>query len=112
MPFYVSNLGRIIWCEEPFAVDIKDGIFTFEANSEIKVLNGGATLREGFLFARKHLFPTDNRVLNRDFFKTVQYNTWIECLYHPTQRHVLKYAHDIIENGFVLKKHRVLYNEE
>lgn len=100
MPFYVSNLGRIIWCEEPFAVEIKDGIFTFEANSEIKVLNGGATLREGFLFARKHLFPTDKRVLNRDFFKTVQYNTWIECLYHPTQSHVLKYAHDIIENGF------------
>lgn len=73
MPFYISNLGRIIWREEPFAVETKDGTFTFEANSEIKVLNGGCTLREGFLFARKHLFPTDKRVLNRDFFKTVQY---------------------------------------
>ncbi len=99
MPFYVSDQGRVIWSEAPFAVTMENGVFTFEGE-EVTLETGGDTLREGFLYARKNHFPIDGRKLNRDFFKTVQYNTWIECLYHPTQEKVLRYAEAILENGF------------
>ncbi len=100
MPLFISNLGRVIWSEDAFKVVFKDGQITLEGDEEIQLLEGGTTLKEAFLYARENFFPTDGRVLNREFFKTVQYNTWIECLYDPTQEHVLRYAHAIIDNGF------------
>lgn len=100
MPLFISNLGRIIWSEDAFEVDFKNGEITLEGDEEIILIEGGNTLKDAFLYARQKFFPTDGRVLNREFFKTVQYNTWIECLYDPTQEHVLRYAHAIIDNGF------------
>lgn len=100
MPFFVSNFGRIIYTDSLFKVEISGGFITVESGSEIHFLKEGNTLREGFVAARKKYFPLHGKRLNRDFFKTVQYNTWIECLYHPTQSHVLKYAHSIVDHGF------------
>ena len=40
------------------------------------------------------------KTLPREFFKTAQFNTWVEFTYNPTQEGVLKYAHSIIDNGF------------
>lgn len=100
MPLYVSNMGRAIWSEKPFSFKIANGEFNLESDGEFSLEEYGSTLKDAFTGARGKHFPIDERVLNRDFFKTVQYNTWIECLYDPTQEHVLKYAHDIIDNGF------------
>ena len=100
MPFFVSNFGRVIWTDSLFKMDISHGAITIDSKSEILLTKEGETLKEGFVNARKKYFPIDGRRLNRDFFKTVQYNTWIECLYHPTQQHVLEYAHSIIDHGF------------
>lgn len=100
MPLFISNMGRVIWSEDAFSVEIRDGVISLEGDEEIVLCKGGSTLKEAFLYARQNFFPIDGRVLNRDFFKTVQYNTWIECLYDPTQEHVLRYAHAIIDNGF------------
>ena len=100
MPFFVSNFGRVIFTDSLFKFEISDGAITIESGREIHLFKEGNTLKEGFIAARRKYFPIDGRVLNRDFFKTVQYNTWIECLYHPTQSHVLEYAHSIIDHGF------------
>ncbi len=99
MPFMASNLGRIIWSDLPFKYTITNGEIIIDGE-EIILEKGGENLREAFVYARRKYFPIDKRKLNREFFKTVQYNTWIECLYHPTQEHVLRYAHSIIDNGF------------
>ncbi len=99
MPFYVSSLGRVIWSDSPFKVEISNGKFTLEGK-DIILEKLGDNLKEAFIAARKKYFPIDGRHLVRDFFTTPQYNTWIECLYDPTEEHVLKYARDIIDNGF------------
>lgn len=100
MPLYMSNRGRVIWSDSPFAYEIKNGEFVLEGEGEFCLEQFGTTLREAHTGARAKFFPLKKRRLNRDFFKTVQYNTWIECLYNQTQEHILRYAHAIIDNGF------------
>ncbi len=100
MPLYLSNQGRVIWSDAPFAYEIKNGEFLLDGDGPFYLEQFGTTLREAHLGARAKFFPLKKRTLNRDFFKTVQYNTWIECLYNQTQEHILRYAHAIIDNGF------------
>ena len=100
MPFLVSSKGRVIWSDDVFSFSVKNGEISAEGPCKIVVETLGCDLPTAFRAARKKYFPINGRKLNRDFFKTAQYNTWIECLYHPTQEHVLKYAQQIIDNGF------------
>ena len=60
----------------------------------------GATLREAYIGALKKHFPVSGDELPEEFFTKPQYNTWMQYTYNPTQEGVLKYAHDIISNGF------------
>ncbi len=99
MPFYVSSLGRAIFSENPFRIEIKDGVIALEGE-DIVCEQLGHDLRAGFTAARNRYFPIDCRRLVKEFFTIPQYNTWIECLYDPTQEHVMAYAHKIIDNGF------------
>ena len=100
MPLYISNHGRVIWSETPFGYSIKNGELVLDGEGSFYLEKFGNTLREAHLGARAKFFPLKKRKLNRDFFKTVQYNTWIECLYNQTQEHILRYAHAIVDNGF------------
>ena len=99
MPLYLSNKGRCIWSENPFKVEIKDKSFVFEGEG-VELYNGGSTLKEAYLSAMKAHFPFSEKTLPEVFFKTAQYNTLIEFTYNPTQENVIKYADEIIENGF------------
>ncbi len=67
---FLSNFGRIIWCEEPFSITFNGGtIECFDAENII-VEVGGKTLREGYLTAMKKYFPFEKNVsIPRDFVK-------------------------------------------
>lgn len=99
MPLFLSNKGRYIWSENPFKVEIVDGGFCFEGEA-VEIYNGGSNLKEAYTSAMKAHFSFTGKQLPDVFFKTAQYNTWIEFTYNPTQEKVIKYAEEIIENGF------------
>lgn len=99
MPLYLSTKGRYFYSETPFAVEIKDGKISFEGG-DIKEYKAGDCLRDAYLSAMKSHFPFDGRKLPAQFFRTAQYNTWMEYTYDPTEEKVLRYAEAIIENGF------------
>ncbi len=100
MPMLLSNMGRYIWSEDPFSIEVKNGVITIIGGDSITVENAGATLKDAYLGAMKRFFPFDGKHLPEKFFTTAQYNTWMEFTYHPTQEGVLNYARAIVENGF------------
>ncbi|MBO5904419.1 MAG: glycoside hydrolase, partial [Clostridia bacterium] len=98
-PIMVSSKGRYFWSEKPFEVKVKDGM--------IDVIGEGGRLYEGFdnlrgayLAACEAHFPFDGRLPDRDFFTTPQYNTWIELGIEQFQDRIIKYAEEIVANGF------------
>lgn len=95
---FLSNKGRYIWSEDLFDLRIENGIFYIEGG-QVELVEAGNTLKDAYLAAMKTHFPFDGKELPREFFKTAQYNTWMEFTYHPTQDGVLRYAHDILEHG-------------
>lgn len=99
MPLFLSNLGRLIWSEEPFRVDVENGCFHMEGEN-ITLEKPGNTLREVYTSAQKKYFPCDGKRLPETFFKTAQYNTWMEFTYYPTQEGVLDYAEKWLAHGY------------
>ena len=105
MPLFVSTEGRYIWTNKSFKVWIENGELCFDGDGDFTLHNAGTSLRDAYLDAMERYFPfeasrKENKTLPREFFKTAQFNTWIEFNYHPTQKSVLEYAHAIIDNGF------------
>lgn len=99
MPLYVSSKGRCIWSENPFAVEIVDGAFVMEG-ADIELVQAGETLRDAYLSAMRAHFPCDRRALPDEFFRTAQYNTWMEFTYRPTQEGVLAFARGYVAHGY------------
>lgn len=99
MPLLLSNMGRYIWSDNPFKLDIHDGIIEIEGEDVI-MCEAGSCLKDAYLAAMKAHFPFDGRKLPDYFFSTAQYNSWMEFTYNPTQEGILAYAHSIVDNGF------------
>lgn len=99
MPLYLSSHGRYIWSEEPFAVDIKNGVFHMEGEN-ISMIKAGNCLKEAYMAAQAAHFPPNGEPLEEAFFKLPQYNTWMQFIYTPTQESVLDYAQAILDHGF------------
>jgi len=99
MPLYLSTNGRYFYSETPFAVTIENDEITFEGGN-VKEYQAGNCLKDAYLAAMKAHFPFDGRALPEEFFRTAQYNTWMEYTYDPTEEKVLAYAEAIIQNGF------------
>ncbi len=99
MPLFVSNKGRYIWSDNPFNVNIKDGVIILDGEDVI-VEQAGSTLKDAYMAAMTKHFPFDGVHLQEKFFTTAQYNTWMEFTYTPTQEGTLEYAKSIVENGF------------
>lgn len=100
MPLLLSNCGRYIWCEDPFAFSFQNGVITAEADTEVTLTAAGNTLRDAYHAAMAAHFPFDGRKLPDVFFETAQYNGWMQFMYEPTQEGTLEYARGIIQNGF------------
>lgn len=101
MPLYMSSKGRYIWIDDVFKIEFKNGKITIESEGKITLENAGKTLKDAYIAAMNKHFPFEGESLPEEFFRTAQYNTWMEFTYDPTQEGVLKYAHSIIDNGFV-----------
>ena len=100
MPFFLSTMGRYIWCEEPMKVKISDGEISLSADAEIILWEEGKCIKDAYLDASRRYFPFSGKVPPLKFFESAQYNTWMELDYHQNQADILKYAHGIVDNGY------------
>lgn len=100
-PLLLSNQGDVIWSEEPFAFQIKNSeVVILESKGEVIRKIAGKTLKSAYLFASQNYFPPQGKLPDELLFSSPQYNTWIELMYNQNQTDILKYAHDLINNGF------------
>lgn len=99
MPLFISNQGRCIWSENPFKVDVSGGRFVMEGE-DITMESFGSTLRDAYTGAQRKYFPCDGKELPDTFFRTAQYNTWMEFTYYPTQEGVLAFAQGWLDHGY------------
>lgn len=100
MPLWLSTKGRYVYGKKALDVTFQSGSMTVESDGEAELFQGGSCLREAYLSAMRRHFPFKGKALNQDFFRSVQYNTWMEYQYHPTQKGVLSYAKEIVSHGF------------
>lgn len=99
-PLLLSNLGRYIWSEEPFAFSINEGTVTINHEQKIKLEGGHITLQGAYEHACMNHFPPSGDTPDKLAFLAPQYCTWVEMFYEPTQDKLLNYARSIIEHGF------------
>lgn len=99
MPMFLSSQGRCIWSDDPFKITIKNGEIIIEGK-DVTLEVFGSTLRDAYIGAMKKHFPFNENSLPEEFFKTPQYNTWMQLTYFQSQDGVLEYARDILKNGF------------
>ncbi len=100
-PLLISNKGRYVWSDEPFAFEFKEGVLIISSNLEkVMPVSSGTTLRDAYKGAMNKHFPASGKTPNPLMFKMPQYNTWIELGNDQTQAAILKYADDVLKNGF------------
>ena len=101
VPFFLSSKGRYIWSDDSFKISFDKGKITACGRSPIELEIGGKTLRDAYIAARDKHFPFEKDMkVASEFFEKVQFNTWMEFITDQTEENILKYAHEIIENGY------------
>jgi alpha-glucosidase (family GH31 glycosyl hydrolase) len=99
-PLLVSNKGRYIWSEEPFAFSFTaEHLAISKSRSEVIMAEGFSSLREAFREAAAKHFPAKGAYPDELLFTAPQYNLWIELLYEPTQAKVLDYAKAVLDQS-------------
>lgn len=100
-PLLLSSLGRYIWSNQPFKFSISKEELLISGNLDsVSMHNTGKTLADAFRAASRAQFKAGGLMPDSLLFTSPQYNTWIELVYNQNQTDILKYAHDIIDNGF------------
>jgi len=100
-PLLISNLGRYVWSNEPFGFELKEGNLTLYSDVEkLDAVLAGKTLRDAYLAAKDKYFPASGKTPNPLMFKMPQYNTWIELGNNQNQKDIIKYADNVLKNGF------------
>ncbi|MFC4098418.1 glycoside hydrolase family 31 protein [Paenibacillus xanthanilyticus] len=99
-PLLLSNLGRYVWSEEPFAFSVEDGTLTVDHAQALVIEEGHGSLQGAYRHACQTYFPPSGVTPDKLAFTAPQYCTWVEMFYEPTQEKLLHYARSIIDNGF------------
>lgn len=100
-PLLLSTKGRYLWSNSPFAFKVGDSSIEISRLGDSLVTgSSGNTLAGAFRSASKRFFPPAGGSPDALLFEQPQYNTWIELVYNQNQDDILKYAKDIIANGF------------
>ena len=100
-PLLLSTQGRYIWSDQPFEFTIRGNqLIIDKALDSVSVVKAGNTLADAFKAASKSKFAASGQMPDSLLFARPQYNTWIELVYNQNQADILKYAHQIIDNGF------------
>jgi len=100
-PLLISNQGRYVWSQEPFAFSFSGR--TLKVTSDhgpIEVGRSGSTLREAFAYVSRTFFPSNGKIPDELLFVRPQYNTWIELIYDQREDRIRRYARDIIDHEF------------
>ena len=101
VPLFLSSKGRYVWCENPFAFQVKNDTLVIISDYEkAEVVPAGRNLKEAYLAAAKKHFPATGTIPEKIFFSQPQYNTWIELMYNQNQQDILNYAYKVLDNGF------------
>ena len=96
----LTTKGRFIYSKLPLNVEFKSSSFDVESEENIEFKKVGGSLKEAYQYVAKNIFRHTNKIVDLGIFIKPQYNTWIEMPYECTQEKVLKYAHEILDNGF------------
>lgn len=100
-PMLISSNGHLIWSEKPFVISVKNGTLKVTSKTaSLEFTKPGNNLKEAFQYAVKNYFPPQGKLPDELLFSKPQYNTWIELIYDQNQKDIMKYAHQIIDNGF------------
>lgn len=99
-PLLISNKGRYVWSEEPFAFQIDQACVRIQKGTDLITFEEGyESLSGAYKHASHSYFPPTPTIPEQLLFTAPQYNLWIELLYEPTQDKVLQYAQDVLANG-------------
>ncbi|MHA6480416.1 glycoside hydrolase family 31 protein [Paenibacillus sp. strain BS8-2] len=98
-PLLLSNKGRYIWSEEPFAFSFREDSLTIDHNEKLSIQEGHESLQGAYRHACASHFPPSGVTPDKVAFTAPQYCTWVEMFYEATQEKLLNYARSIIENG-------------
>lgn len=100
-PLLMSNKGRYVWSDEPFAFEFSGGnLILYSKYEKISPVCAGNCLRDSYLGAMREHFPPTSKTPDPLMFKIPQYNTWIELGKNQNQKGILDYAYKIKENDF------------
>ena len=100
-PLLLSNKGRWVWCERPFAFQFLDGKLSVEADrADARVETGktGETLRSAYLHCSKNYFPPQGTP-RLEWFRNPIINTWASLGYMQKQEDILELARGFKEIG-------------
>jgi alpha-glucosidase len=101
VPFLLSSRGRYVWSDEPFSFLIENNRLIISGGAgKLQFDSAGSTLADAYNSAMRKHFPPSGRAPDAFFTSRPQYNTWIELKYNQNQDGILKYASDLIANGF------------
>lgn len=99
-PLLLSNLGRYIWSEDPFAFRVEDGtLIISRADGQVTIEEGHDSLQGAYAHASRTHFPPSGQLPDAIAFTAPQYCTWVEMFYEPTQEKTIRYAESILANG-------------
>jgi alpha-glucosidase len=100
-PLLLTNKGQYVWSEEPFKFVLFDNkIIISNIVGKIESGKSGKSLLEAREYVSSNFFPASGKAPDKLLFAAPQYNTWIELMYNQNQVDILKYAQNIISNGF------------
>lgn len=100
-PLFLSSCGRYLWSEDAFVIEFNKGNVTVESDSKIFFKKAGNCLRDAYIAAMNEYFPFEKNIHTpREFYKHPQFNTWMELIKNENQKDIIKYAEEIIENGY------------
>jgi alpha-glucosidase (family GH31 glycosyl hydrolase) len=102
MPLLLSNRGRYIWSDEPFAFEVSDTALSIRPrnSASIRLQNGYEGLAGALAAAGTAHFPPVGSTPDLRLLTAPQYALWIELLFEPTQSKVIAYAEEALEHGF------------
>jgi alpha-glucosidase (family GH31 glycosyl hydrolase) len=102
MPLLVSNRGRYIWSDGPFAFEVSDAVVAIQPRdgTPVRVRNGYDGLAGALAAAGTAHFPPAGSMPDTRLFAAPQYALWIELLFEPTQAKVIAYAEEALAHGF------------
>lgn len=98
-PIFLSNQGRILHSNNAFNVRFNKGVIEIDDKYSVELLSGYNDLRSAHIALSEKHFSLSGKTPDLAFFKTPQYNTWIELKYNQNQNDILNYARTMIDGG-------------